>query len=64
MIGQPGRVPIAERHQTYTSNLPEQEAIFWWAVNSFTGKATLPNISKAKRLTVSRYVLGFFEQRE
>ena len=26
MIGQPGRVPIAERHQTYTSNLPEQEA--------------------------------------
>lgn len=26
MIGQPGRVPIAERHQTYTSNLPGQEA--------------------------------------
>ena len=27
MIGQPGRVPIAERHQTYTSNLPGQEAV-------------------------------------
>lgn len=26
MIGQSGRVPIAERHQTYTSNLLEQEA--------------------------------------
>lgn len=23
MIGQPGRVPAAERHQTYTSNLPQ-----------------------------------------
>ncbi len=27
MIGQPGRVPAAERHQTYTSNLPGQEAV-------------------------------------
>ena len=26
MIGQPGCVPAAERHQTYTSNLPGQEA--------------------------------------
>lgn len=26
MIGQPGRVPTAERHQAYTSNLPGQEA--------------------------------------
>lgn len=27
MIGQSGRVPAAERHQTYTSNLPGQEAV-------------------------------------
>lgn len=27
MIGQPGRVPAAERHQTYSSNLPGQEAV-------------------------------------
>ena len=27
MIGQPGRVPAAERHQTYTSNLPGQEVV-------------------------------------
>lgn len=27
MIGQPGRVPIAERHQTYPPNLPGQEAV-------------------------------------
>lgn len=26
MIGQSGRVPAAERHQAYTSNLPGQEA--------------------------------------
>ena len=26
MIGQPGRVPVAERHQAYSSNLPGQEA--------------------------------------
>ena len=26
MIGQSGRVPTVERHQTYTSNLPRQEA--------------------------------------
>ena len=26
MIGQPGRVPAAKHHQTYTSNLPGQEA--------------------------------------
>ena len=25
MIGQSGRVPAAERHQTYSSNLPGQE---------------------------------------
>ena len=27
MIGQPGRVPTAECHQTYIANLPGQEAV-------------------------------------